>query len=214
MPYSHLDHQGIQDADLRKVFEHADDYLHDVYGMLRLLPPPDRDGGGGNFAASLVLLCVVDGLARIWPGSSAIKDPEKRFKKLIERRLHWGPEGNGKWLHKGTAADQLYAEFRNPLVHELGSDKSATSRLPGYEEPIIGTWGGLPDELQNVGAIDRLEAWNDQWPILGDAPEPDENGKPRLKLTIAGLYWAVKRLTVELLEECKSGQSKHRVTAS
>jgi len=129
MTYSHLEYQGVQDPTLRKAFKHADFYLHDVYGMLRLLPPPDRARGGGNFAASLVLLCVVDGLARIWSGSATIKDSEQRFKALIAGRLYWGPEGKGKWLHKGTAADQLYVEFRNPLVHQLASDKPAPSRL-------------------------------------------------------------------------------------
>ena len=205
MTYSHLKYQPLRDQTLHKVFQHADFYLHDVYGMLRLLPPPDRDGGGGNFAASLVLLCIVDGLARIWPGSSGIKkDPEKRFKTLIDGRLHWGPVGEGKWLHKRTAADQMYVEFRNPLVHELASDKPAPSRLSGYGEPIIGSWGGLPAELQNIAAIDRLENWDDRWPILGDAPTPDENGRPRLKLLVAGFYWAVKRLAVQVLDDCKS----------
>lgn len=207
MPYSHLDYRSIADPIARKVFEHANHYLHDVYGMFRLLPPKDGDGGGGNFTITLALLCVIDGLAReIWPGQLAIQDSEKRFKTLISCRLPWGrPEGKGKWLQKATAADQLYCEFRNPLVHELASDKPAASRYAGYVEPIIGKWGDLPSELQLITEVDRLTQWNDAWPVLSEG-KLDENGKPRLKLITAGLYWAVKRLTGELLDDHNAGR--------
>ena len=206
MPYSHLNCQTITDPVVRKVFEHADHYFHDVYAMLRLLPPKDGDGGGGNFTITLALLCIIDGLAReIWPGQSAFKDPEKRFKTLISRRLPWGkPEGKDKWLQKGIAADHLYCEFRNPLVHELASDKPATSRHPGYVEPIIGKWGDLPTELRMIAKVDGLPEWNDEWPVLSEG-EPDENGKPRLKLVAAGLYWAVKRLAIGLVDDHNAG---------
>jgi hypothetical protein len=133
------------------VFQHTDMYLFDTYGMLRTLPPSDKDGGGGNFSATLVLLCLIDGLAKwIWPTA----DPEQRFKGLIRCGLPWGPEGKGKWVDKGNAADQLYTEFRNPLVHELAKEKDTkpkpSSRPAGYVEPVIAKWGSIPDELHDI----------------------------------------------------------------
>jgi hypothetical protein len=205
--YSHLPHQTITDPSARRVFEHADYYLHDVYGMFRFLPPKDGDGGGGNFVIVLALLCIIDGLAReIWPGRLTMKDPEQRFKKLISDRLPWGTiQGKGKWLQKGIAADQLYCEFRNPLVHELASDKPAASRQVGYVEPIIGKWGDLPVDLHSIAEVDQMTEWNVAWPVLSEGGA-DENGKPRLKLVAAGLYWAVKHLAITLLDDHRAGR--------
>lgn len=125
MPYSHLKWDTIQEPIRQRVFQHTDMYLFDIYGMLRTLPPSDKDGGGGNFSATLVLLCVIDGLAEWrWP---TVRQ-EQRFKRLIRCRLPWGPEGKGKWVDKGNAADQLYTEFRNPLVPELAKEKGARAR--------------------------------------------------------------------------------------
>ena len=122
MSYTQLDYQTLQDPRLKEAFHHADMYLFDAYGMFRGLPPAGGDGGGGNFSIALVLLCVIDGLAaEVWPGRDQEKEQEKRFKHLIRCRLPWGPEGKGKWVDKGNAADQLYTEYRNPLVHELAS---------------------------------------------------------------------------------------------
>src|SRR5215475_3167015 len=121
MSYTHLDYQALQ-GPIKKVFRHADLYLFDTYGMFRDLPPAGGDGGKGDFSIVLVLMCVIDGLAaEVWP---ACGEQKLRFKKLIRCRLPWGPEDKGKWVHKGIAADQLYNEFRNPLVHELAKDES------------------------------------------------------------------------------------------
>jgi hypothetical protein len=171
-------------------------YLFDTYGMLRILPPPDKDGGGSNFSVALVLLCVIDGLAKwSWPND----DQEERFKRLIRYQLPWGPEGKGKWVDKGNAADQLYTEFRNPLVHELANDKKARSRPPRYVEPVIGRWGLIPEELRDIEKIDALADWNKGWPILMEAA--DSQGNPRYKLTAPALYWAVKKMADEMLEK-------------
>ncbi|MEN8130520.1 MAG: hypothetical protein ABFS45_10080 [Pseudomonadota bacterium] len=164
--------------------------------MLRTLPPSDKDGGGGNFSATLVLLCVIDGLAQ-WRWST--EGQEQRFKRLIRCRLPWGPEGKGKWVDKGNAADQLYTEFRNPLVHELAKDTKASSRPAGYTEPVIGRWGSIPDELHNIEKIDVLDEWNKNWPILTESA--DVQGNPRYKLTVPALYWAVKRMANDMLEK-------------
>lgn len=196
MTYTHLDYQALHDPHLKEVFRHADMYLFDAYGMFRALPPASGDGGGGNFSIALVLLCVIDGLAReVWPGPD--QNQQKRFKRLIRCKLQWGPEGKGQWVDKGTAAAQLYAEFRNPLVHELAGDKAARSRPAGYVEPIIGKWGRIPVNMQDIAKIDALPQWDDAWPILSESE--DGEGKPRFKLAAAGLYWAVKQLAKDMI---------------
>ena len=207
MAYTHIDFTSFEDRTLRKVFRHADMYLRDAYGMFRALPPADGDGGVGNFSIILVLLCVIDGLAtEVWPGSDQVKKPKQRFKKLIRCKLHWGTEGKEKWVDKGNAAVRLYAEFRNPLVHELGKDKSGTSHPEEYGEPVIGKWGNVPEDLRDIAKIDALEEWNDAWPIL--SLTKDGSGKPAYKLAAAGLYWAVKRLALDLAASCQSSLKK------
>ena len=200
MPYRRLNWNSIADPKRKDVFKHADMYLFDVYGILRALPPKDRDGGGGNFTATLALLCVIDGLAtKIWPTNSAVPDQEKRFKRLIRCRLPWGTPSKTRWLEKATAADQLYCEFRNPLVHEVADDRPASSRPKHYDEPVIGVWGNIPREMQDIEKIEALGAWNDNWPLL-EKPEGAQ-ARPRYKLAVAPLYWAVKKMTEELLAE-------------
>lgn len=198
MSYTHLNWKTLPDSHLKKLFHDADMYLFDVYGMFRTLPPPDGDGGGGNFSIALVLLCIVDGLAaEVWPRRTNVPNQEKRFKRLIRDRLPWGPEGKGKWVNKGTAADQLYNEFRNPLVHELAKDKAARSRPKGYVEPVVGKWGPVPKRLQDIAKIDALPKWDDGWPLLQEST--DVQGRPRYKLSAPGLYWAVKQLAKDMV---------------
>lgn len=202
MSYAHLNYQDIQDKHLSEVFHHADMYLFDVYGMFRGLPPAGGDGGGGNFSITLVLLCVIDGLAsEVWPGRTQENDQEKRFKRLIRCKLPWGPEGKGKWVEKGNAADQLYTELRNTLVHELAGNKAATSRPQGYEEPIIGKWGGIPESMRDIATIDALQEWDDAWPVLCESQ--DAQGRSCYKLVAAGLYWAVKQMATKMVAEAR-----------
>jgi len=206
--YTHLNWQKLSDTRMQEIFRHADEYLHDAYGMFKGLPPAGGDGGGGNFSIVLVLLCVIDGLAReVWPTNAVEKDQGKRFKQLLRTKIHWGPEGRGKWFGKGIAADQLYTEFRNPLVHELAMERSrATSRPKGYIEPVVGKWGSLPEQLRDIAQIDDLEKWDDAWPVLAESK--DEQGNLRLKLTAAALYWAVKQLAVKMLHDIRIGKSR------
>ena len=194
MPYSPLNWRTLQDP-MRQVVYHTDMYLFDTYGMLRTLPPSDKDGGHGLFSATLVLLCVIDGLAGWrWPTICQ----EQRFKKLIRCQLRWGPEGKRKWMDKGTAAVLLYTEFRNPLVHELAMEKDTTT-ISRPAEPAIKKWGNIPDELHDIEKIDALPEWNQDWPILADSA--DVKGSPRYKLTVSALYWAVKKMANEMLDQ-------------
>jgi hypothetical protein len=198
MSYAHLGYETLPDPRLKGVFHHADMYLFDVYGMFRCLPPEDGDGGGANFSIVLVLLCVIDGLAaEVWPGRDQERDQQKRFKRLIRDSLPWGPEGKGKWLDKGNAADQLYAEFRNPLVHHLARDRLVGSPPLGSGERVIGRWGRVPADMRDIAKIETLPRWDDTWPIL--SATEDDQGVLQYKLTAAGLYWSVKKLAKKRL---------------
>jgi hypothetical protein len=180
------------------VFFHTDMLLHDVYGMFRSLPPVDGDGGGGNFSIALVLLCILDGLAaEVWPSRVKEQNQEKRFKHLIRVRLPWGNVGKSKWAHKGIAADKMYTEFRNPLVHELGADNAASRRPRGFGEPTVGKWGNLPEINRDIAKIDASTKWDDDWPILSETE--NDLGEPRYKLALAPLYWGVKQVAKRLM---------------
>jgi hypothetical protein len=64
MPYTPIDHQHITDPTLAKVFRHAAMLLRDLYSVFLCDPPAGFKGGHGNFTVVLVLLCIIDGLAR------------------------------------------------------------------------------------------------------------------------------------------------------
>jgi hypothetical protein len=198
--YKPLEFNTVPDPRLQRVFERADTYLHDVYGMFRWLAPKNPDpGGGGNFSIVLVLLCVVDGLAGdVLPGRGEPAQ-NRRFKQLLRYKFHWGPVAKG-WIDPVQGADQLYYEFRNPLVHELAADKVHSSRPAGFVEPVIGKWG-VPKDWQDITKIEALASWDDDWPIIGTSQ--DDQGRPRIKVGAAGLYWAVKRLANNLIAEVR-----------
>ena len=197
MSYLELDYSHITHPKLKKVLLHTDMLLKDLYGAFKLPVDKESGEGAGNFAITLVLLCIIDGVsANIYP-TKIIKDQEKRFKKLIREKLYWGPQHKG-WLEIGIAAKQLYLEIRNPLVHELGADKVTSARMPGHVEPRIGKWGGVEKEYQDIDKIDNLDSWNDNWPTL--TVVSSENGD-YIKLSAAALYWSVKHMVIELIND-------------
>ena len=61
MPYRPVNYQDIPDHHLKEVFARADLLLKDVYGMFKL-PPKLKGAGSGDWA--LVLVCIIDGIAR------------------------------------------------------------------------------------------------------------------------------------------------------
>jgi len=200
MTYSSLNLDRVTDCCLKALFQRANALLHDVYGIFRMLPPKDGDGGGGNFVAALALLCIIDGLANaVWPTKDGVLDQETRFKKLIVSKLRWGPEGKDKWVDKGNAADQLYTEFRNSLVHDLAQDRPSSSRPKGYKEPVIGTWGKIPEKNRTIAEIDAMTVWNDDWPIF--YVDRAKQKEPKYKLSGVALYWAVKNMTEKMLRD-------------
>ena len=93
----------------------------------------------------------------------------------------------------GVAAELLYDEFRNPLTHALGVDEPSSNRPVGFIEPSAGPWGKIT--TRKIGKIDARRSWPEAWPIVG--PYTDKLGR-RHKLTVAGLYWAVKKMVADL----------------
>jgi hypothetical protein len=161
--YRPLAYDHVADDFLKyEIFRRADWLLSDAYYMFGMQPPPGATGGG-NWSIALVLLCVVDGIScHVYP-TMAVPRQEQRFKRLINHKLHWGPTTKG-WYNKQNAAAVLYTELRNPLVHELAIDARAPARPSTYQESAIGKWG--PVQQQDIGAIDAMTTWNDDWPTL------------------------------------------------
>lgn len=203
MPYKHIDATQITHPIVKQAIERADMYLHDVYGMFSLPGADLEKSGGCNFSIALVLLCVIDGVSReIYP-TRMVKDPDKRFKKLIRDKLYWpiNPK-NTLWIDKADAANQLYLEVRNPLVHELARDKMTSARKKGHNEPIIGKWGEIDKEYRNIESIDAMTVWNNKWPTMYEKKSGD--GRPCMKLCVAALYWSVKRMLDDLVKDPKA----------
>ncbi len=152
MPYRQVPYHHVSEPK-RDVFRRADAFLADVYSILRVAPAASSKAGAGNFPIVLVLLCIVDGLARdVYPTEAAIPEHNKRFKRLVRDKLPWGPAKRG-WIDLDHAAKWFYVEFRNPLVHELGKDKARAKQI---YEPVIGKWGHVPSMR-----VDRLDALKD-----------------------------------------------------
>lgn len=204
MPYKHIDATQIKHPIVKQAIERADMYLHDVYGMFSLPGSDIEKGGGCNFSIALVLLCVVDGISReIYP-TRLVKDPEKRFKRLIRDKLYWPKKPKSMlWIDKADAANQLYLEVRNPLVHELAGDKVTSARKKGHNEPIIGKWGEIDKEYRNVESIDAMTVWNDKWPTMY-VKKASGDSRPCMKLNAVALYWSVKRMLNDLVKDPKA----------
>ncbi len=197
MPYREIDYGHITHPKLKKVLLHTNMLLKDLYGAFKLPKDNNSGEGSGNFAITLVLLCIIDGISvNIYP-TKEVKNQEKRFKKLIREKLHWGTTKNG-WLDKGTAAKQLYLEIRNPLVHELGANKVTSARITGHLEPRIGKWGSIDKDYHDIDLIEELETWNEKWPTL--TVVSGENGS-YIKFSAAALYWSVKHMVIELIND-------------
>lgn len=196
MAYKKLALGKIQHTEIRDVIQHANNYLEDTYGMF-YLPIKGKGGGGCNFSIALVLLSVIDGIAsEIYP-TRQVKKQDVRFKRLIREKLYWVPSSK-EWINKDDAAQQLYVEFRNPLVHELAAKDRGNRSSGKFEEPVISKWGLIEDsEQQDIAKIDNRKVWNDAWPTVYKDPA----NKDRLILSCASLYWSVKRLIEDLISD-------------
>jgi hypothetical protein len=191
MTYRAISWERISDPSLQDVFRRANMLLADVYSMLAV--KPHRNAGTCNFSIALVLLCVVDGIARdVHPTIRAVPDHETRFKRLIRERLPWGPPAK-RWIDIGQAAKWFYCEFRNPLTHELGKDVSEARRGQSEYEPVVCRWDPVPE--MRVDSLDALKQWDLRWPVMRWSGYKDGR---RISLSGAALYWTVKRMVTNL----------------
>ena len=200
VPYTRIATAHIVDADLRGLFERANDYLADVYSMLSSRPLKRTKGGGCNLTATLVLLCIVDALAtHVWPKTPATGKGAQgiRFKHLVIDKLPWGPASAG-WMDKNDAAELLYLECRNTLTHELGRDRARSFVKLGFVEPTVGVWGNVRPK-NRIGTVDARTSWPDKWPIVSVLT--DSRGT-RYKVTVVALYWAVKAMVRSMSAAC------------
>ena len=194
MGYRNIAYGHITHPVLNKVFRHADAFLYDCYGMFQLPVTGRAEGGACNFSIVLILLCVIDGIAtEVYP-TGRIKDQKKRFKKVIRDKLCWGPVDR-TWIDKSEAANLLYLEYRNPLVHELGREKASRVRRRYFVEPIVSKWDRIPAAQQDIDYVDSMEEWDDRWPTLH---VQSSGGKEQMRLCAASLYWSVKQMVKEL----------------
>jgi hypothetical protein len=200
MPYRPINAVQVSQPNIKRAIERANDCLHDVYSMFELSASDTVHKERFVFSITLVLLCVIDGIScEIYP-TRLVKDQEKRFKKLIRDKLYWA---NSKpWIDKADAANQLYLEVRNPLVHELARDKMTRARKPGHNELTIGKWDKIGKTQRNIESIDAMKNWNGKWPTMY-VKKTSGDGRPCVKLNTAALYWSVKRMLEELVCDTK-----------
>lgn len=196
MPYQHLKWNAVEHPIRQQILMHTDWLLHDLYGIFRSKSEKDH-GGGGSFTIALVLCCVMDGLAtEIWPGKRAKGGLRGRIEKLFRERLPW--QDAPKWVSRKTAADVVFLEVRNMLVHHGGKDEATKARPHGYGEPVATKWKPLPKGDQNIDKIESLKAWPSKWPVIW---EDVAYGKSCYMISGVGLYWAVKQMTVQMIAE-------------
>jgi hypothetical protein len=203
MGFAPLPFTSLVNPRAREFFDRANGYLADVYTMLHVRPRAGSKAGQCNMTSVLVLVAVVDALAAyVYPGRGQA-DQEKRFKQLLRDKLPWTLRD----LSAGQAATILYLELRNLLVHELGMDRPSRARPPGTAEPVCGRWGRIPVRSRRMDRLDARFAWPQDWPMMETRPSPVDPQR-RVKICCVAFYWAVKRMTEELLEEVRIGKLK------
>jgi hypothetical protein len=185
--------KDLEDAEIRRVFQHANNYLADVFTMLGANPSPKSNAGKCNFSMALVLSCVLDGLATeifpILPRGNV----EERISRLLER-VDWGKESDG-WVLRSHASEMLYQDIRGPLVHHLAAENSPPLRRPGYSDPAI-VREMIDGTVLTPDQVDAVQEWNPKWPIMW--ARTDDAEPHRLVLSTTALYWHVKHLTLDL----------------
>lgn len=111
----------------RFVRKRVDSLLSDVHAMLRL--PHDADGlqAGCSMPAAMTLLSMIGGMSRVFHFPPELdRNPwvgrdRRRFVDFVQQRLFPldPPTGN---IGQAEAAEILYREFRNYLVHALAEE--------------------------------------------------------------------------------------------
>ena len=198
MTYAHVPIEHIKDPSLKRVFTHASALLADTYSMLGVRPRARSQAGQCNFAIGLVLACIVDGLAtEVWPVEPA-DDQLERMTILLDKHLRWGKKVDG-WVTKTEAAQVLYHEVRNPLVHNLGADTRWRGRRRGFAEATL-----IPEtrdqKIPSPDELERVTTWPSNSPVIW-TKEKTAAGLARFAVSVPALYWHVKKLTSDLASD-------------
>ncbi len=221
MTYRPIPFEAVK-PEHKKTFEHANMYLHDVYGIMRGLPPAGGDGGGGTFVAATALLSLLNAFSNFHlkgiVGVGRLADPlarsyafevmpceickeklakgmgehGKNFHTFLWKQLAWAHD-SGRLVTKCCGVYALWVHFRHPLIHAAAIDESSTKAQRGKRgEPIVGKWGEIPAADQSIERLEASCPGLPSWPALQDAK--DEAGNDVHKLVIAPLYLITKDL--------------------
>ncbi len=160
--------------------------------------PAQTGGGACNFSIALVLLCLIDGLARDVYPTLKVADQGTRFRQLVRDKMPW-PADDDQWVDRALAGNVLYLELRNPIAHELAQDKATSARPYGYLDPaVVKTRAG---RTISVDEIDSLTQWCREWPVLSIVTK--QNGRSRYVLDCGALYWATKSMVAGFSRDSK-----------
>jgi len=197
MSYNRIVWDHIGDPKIKNAIKNADMLYRDLYGIFKLPVDNSSGEGGGNFAILLVLLCIIDGISsQVYPTNQEIEKQGERFKKFICDKLFWKRKEQG-WIDISLAADQLYNEYRNPLVHALAADESSSVRSHNHGEPVFGKWGKIPSGYHDIDKIDNMLEWRKEWPVVySDTNQSCDS----INVSGAALYWALKNTIIELIK--------------
>jgi len=178
----------------------AEPLLRNVHAMLRLPLPEVGLGAGCGFSITNNLLSIVSGASVLLysheGGSAAL------FKAFLTDFYPWDSEPARDGLCVGSqAADELYAEYRNPFAHALGiSIRTVTpttrvlERRP-YQLKVKRWIVGDRDEGKHIGVteagIEELEAADRRRPSWLPATLTVQ---PHKKVTCPeALYWGTRK---------------------
>lgn len=206
--YPPLDLNPEIDHEKTRIFHNAELLLRDVHGMLYL--PRNEIAAlrtGCNYAMLVTLCCVLSGISRtIYP--RRIEQPGRDsdracFMKLFER-MSWGTTKEG-WVSRGTAGAILYDGFRNPLVHELGTNESGKlNKKPlQHQKYVVGKRGKLPATVSWAKAL-RQSEWDPKWAVM----HYRGRRRQKVKISLIGLYFLTRRLIESLSRDSDLIKSK------
>jgi len=171
--------------------------LRDAHAML-FLPRKELAAlrTGCNYAMLVTLCCVLGGISRtLYPRQLPPKRDSDRacFLELFTR-MPWGTTELG-WIPRDTAGALLYDGFRNPLVHELGTDQGGNPRKKQllHEKYIVGKRGSVPTNLSWAEILNRND-WESTWPVMHYRGE----NQNKVKISLVGLYFLTRKLIESL----------------
>lgn len=194
--YRPLNLNPIVDFENSRPLHNADLLLRDAHAML-FLPRNDIAAlrSGCNYAMLITLCSVLGGLSRtIYPRNVPNKDSDKECFLQLFKRMPWGNEQHG-WIPRDTAAVLLYDGFRNPLVHELGTDEGGkqNKKPPLHDKYVVGKRGNVPPNLPLTKVISR-DKWEDAWAVM----YYKDSKQKKVKISLVGLYFHIRKF-IELL---------------